>query len=456
MALAIPQLSDDENATFARLSAKVTRSDRELVRLEKYRDGEQRLRQMGLAVPPELRDFVTIINVPGMAVREPVARQDLRGFQRSNSDEVDKDMQEAWESNNMEAQSMLAHADARTFGRAFVSVSAGDVPDSPVITVESPIGMAVETDSRRRVISAGLRRWKGDDRAEYATMWMPGERLDLRRDQGLWTLEERVVSKSAPKLVPLVMLLNRQWQGRQAGRSEMSDVIGLTDAIARMITNMQVAGEALALPHRWAAGIDPADFVDDQGNPLPVWEAYMTAIRATANENAKFGSFATADLENFNAAVNNMLAWCGAMLGLPTRYMGQQTVNPAAEGAIIADEIRLIKNVEMMNRFDGAAWSWVMGLHEFFRTGEESSGNSIRAMWFNPATPTYSQRAEAVFKMTTGARPILSREGAWDELGWSEARKAKERAYFAAELDDPTIQLANRLLEGADASASNA
>ena len=37
------------------------------------------------------------------------------------------------------------------------------------------------------------------------------------------------------------------------------------------------------------------------------------------------------------------------MLGLPTRYMGQQTVNPAAEGAIVADEIRLIKNVELMN-----------------------------------------------------------------------------------------------------------
>lgn len=31
---------------------------------------------------------------------------------------------------------------------------------------------------------------------------------------------------------------------------------------------------------------------------------------------------------------------------------------------------------------------------------------------------------------------IVSREGAWDELGWSEARKAKERAYFDAEADD--------------------
>ena len=43
---------------------------------------------------------------------------------------------------------------------------------------------------------------------------------------------------------------------------------------------------------------------------------------------------------------------------------------------------------------------------------------------------------------------ILSREGAWDELGWSEARKAKERTYFDAEAIDPVIE---RVLRDADA-----
>jgi hypothetical protein len=34
---------------------------------------------------------------------------------------------------------------------------------------------------------------------------------------------------------------------------------------------------------------------------------------------------------------------------------------------------------------------------------------------------------------------VLSREGYWDELGWSEARKAKERAYLDAEAADPVL-----------------
>ena len=453
--LPMSRLGDDETAALSSLSSKITKAKSGLVRLANYRDGEQRLRQMGLAVPPELRDFETVVNIPGMAVREPVSRQDLRGFQRSGSDVIDEALRDAWEVNNMDAQSMLAHADARTFGRAFVSVGAGDDEQYPSIMVETPLGMAVEVDTRRNRIIAAARRWRGDDRVEYATLWLPGVRVDLHRHLGRWMIDERVAS-SAP-IVPLVMFLNRQWQNRRSGRTEMSDVIGMTDAIARMITNMQVAGETVALPHRWAAGIDPKEFFDESGQPLPLWEAYMTALRATSNPDAKFGSFATADLDNFNKAVNNMMAWCGAVLGLPTRYMGQQTVNPAAEGAIVADEIRLIKNVELMNRFDGAAWSWVMGLYEYFRTGETPARNDIRALWHNPATPTYSQRAEAVFKMTTGARPILSREGAWDELGWSEPRKARERAYLAAEMNDPTLQLANSLLNGmTDAAAGNA
>ena len=46
---------------------------------------------------------------------------------------------------------------------------------------------------------------------------------------------------------------------------------------------------------------------------------------------------------------------------------------------------------------------------------------------------------------------ILSREGVWDELGWDEARKDRERAYFAAEAADPAI---DRIMRGiSDAAA---
>ena len=67
--------------------------------------------------------------------------------------------------------------------------------------------------------------------------------------------------------------------------------------------------------------------------------------------------------------------------------------------------------------------------------------------WQDPATPTVAQREDALSKRR--AAGVLSREGYWDELGWSEARKAKERAYFEAEqISDPIVAATRNLAAG--------
>lgn len=463
--LPLSTLTEDERTLISRLRASSRREDRKLDLLAKYRDAEQRLLHMGLALPPELRMFETVINVPGMACRETSGRQELRTFQRldfpfseSESARARKQrlaaaqtLQESWEFNNLASQQIVTHMNARTFGRTFVSVGSNeDDPEQPLIRNESPQGLGYIVDTRKAQITAVFRQYQRPTNAamatpESGTLYLPTGTLHLEMTSGGWKIADR--DDHGLGVVPFVMFVNQPWVS--GGRSEMADVIGKTDAIARMITNMQATGETLALPHRWATGITEKDFVDQNGNPLPAWEAYMTVIKAVSNSDARFGSFDVAQLSNFNDAVNNMLAWCATELGLPTRYAGKETVNPASEGAIIADEIRLIKRVETMNRFDGDSWSWVMELRERFRTGKWPRRNSIRALWFNPATPTYSQRADAIVKLTSGATPILSREGAWDELGWSEERKARERAHFDAQLSSsPDAILAAKLTSG--------
>lgn len=465
--LPLSRLSDDERTLVARLRAIARREDRKLEVLEKYRDAEQRLKHMGLALPPELRRFETVINVPGMACRETAGRQELKSFERLDYAYSEGErprarkarlaasvtLQEGWEYNNLGSQQVITHMDCRTFGRTFVSVGTNkEEPEQPIVKNESPRGLGYIVDDYRSVLGAVFRQYRtpqafGATATTLGTLYLPDSTLWLEMTKGGWVVLERDDHKLGA--VPIVMFINQPW--KRAGRSEMQDVIGKTDAIARMITNMQATGETLALPHRWVSGVGKEDFVDQNGKPVPAWEAYMTAIRAFTSPDAKAGTFDTAQLSNFNDAVNNMLAWCATELGLPTRYAGQQTVNPATEGAIVADEFRLIKRVELMNRFDGDSWGWVMGLRERFRTGVWPRKNAIRAVWHNPATPTYSQRADAIVKLMSGATPILSREGAWDELGWSEERKARERANFAKQdaALNPDAALAAKLAAGA-------
>ena len=449
--LPLSKLTADESAIVSALERKIRRDERGLLRLERYRDAQQRIEHIGLAVPPELRRFEASINVPGMAVREVVNRQSLRAFVRSNGGEKpDGALTDAWQYNNLDSNSILCHKDARTYGRAFVAVGTNDEDsEQPLITVESARGMGVTIDKRRRRIVQALRRYEDDDRTRRATLYLPDATLHLVRKSTSWTIEDRDDHNFGK--VPLVMFLNDPSAGGFDGRSVMEDVIRKVDAITRMLTNTQIAGEVAAIPNNVIFGAEEDDFLDQDGHPVPAWEAYWTKLKAIANEKGHIDTLPPADLKNFTHVVDRFLVWCAIELGLPTRYAGMDTTNPASEGAVVADEFRLVKRVENINLVDGDAWAWVMSLHEEFRTGEAPEQNSIRALWHNPATPTYSQRVDGIMKMRSVG--LLSRQGAWDELGWSEERKQRELEYIAAEANDPTARLAQNLMAGLTGAA---
>ena len=59
----LSRLNDDEKGIVSKLAAKARKDDGPLTLLGRYRDGAQRLKHIGKAVPPELRMFETIVNV---------------------------------------------------------------------------------------------------------------------------------------------------------------------------------------------------------------------------------------------------------------------------------------------------------------------------------------------------------------------------------------------------------
>ena len=411
------------------ISAQATADDLN----SRYYEGRQRLTHMGLAVPPELRSFETVVNACRVTVDSIEQRQRVKTFMLPGEDVASSVLREHWDANNLDSESRLFHRDALIYGRAYAAVGSNeDDPEHPLITVESPLELTVRVDPRSRRISSALRLYGNgiDPDPTLATLYQPDSTSWLEKINGRWTEYDR--DDHGLGRVPIIMHLNRRRTGVWSGVTEMADVIPLVDAAARALTDMQLGLETLAVPKRYALGLSKGDFVDRDGNPLPVWEAYFGAVWATSNPEAKVGQLPAASMDNFHQTVNHYMSLIAAVTGLPERYLGQRSVNPAAEGAIRADESRLVLNVEGKNDAAGDAWAWVMGLAERIRTGEWLPANQIKTEWYDAGTPTFAQKADGVQKLH-GGQPILSREGAWDELGWSEARKDRERGYFEAE-----------------------
>lgn len=430
------RLSDDEASLLRSLRLRLSSLRAMHRKWDAYYQGTQEISSIGIAVPPQLRDFVFPLNWPRIVVDSVVQRQQVKSFSVPDDPAASAVLREMWEANNMESQQVLNHTETRVQGHGFVAVGTnGDDSEHPLITVESAKCMIARIDPRNGDVMAALRvyedAWCLTAAPQYETLYLPDCTIWLARQQGKWVVTDRDEHKLGR--VPVIQFVNRPRVGDYAGESEMADVVQPTDMAARAMLDLQIAMETHAVPGKYAVGVTNNSFIDPAtGKPASAIKTYFNSMLTSKNEHAKFGQFSASDLSNFKTVIDLLSEQVSAVSGLPMRYFGQNTANPAAEGAIRADESRLVKNVELKNLVDGDAWSKVMALAYRIREGRDLNANLVRCDWNDPATPTQAQKADAISKLV--AQGVVSREGAWDEMGWSEARKDKEREYFAREL----------------------
>jgi hypothetical protein len=442
-------LSDDEAATLTRLRGALTHCRRDLELLDAYYEGMQRLETLGMAVPPDLRRFVTVVNWPRIAADAIEERLDLTGFRLATSPEDDADLWRIWQANDLDEEAQLAHLDALVFGRSYATVGTNEADaGAPLIAVESPLEMIAERDPRTREVTAAARVVGGVSTVATvpvagqspvsatlylpdATVWLTGSSQGTR-----WVEEDRDEHRLGA--VPVVPLVNRGRLTQRNGVSEIADVLPLTDAAARALTNAQVATEVAAIPQRYVAGMSKGDFADQNGVPLPAWQAYFGAIWGTENADAKFGQFAAADLGNFTKIVDHYAQLVAGMKGLPVRYFGQNTANPPSADAIRSDEARLVKTCERRQQAWSGSWEMVMRLVRRLIDGDWNPDlKQLETQWRDPATPTRAQAADAAVKLH--AEGILPTEAVWEDLGYSAVRREKLREQFQAQRQDPIL-----------------
>jgi hypothetical protein len=443
-------LSSDERDTLNRLSGRIANRTSPDELLWRYYKGQQRMQHMGIALPPEMLVFETIVNWPRSYVDALRARMRMRSLFLPGEQAPSTALRETYEANNLDSESNLSHLDRFIYGRSFTMVGTNEEdPEHPLISVESPRQMAAEVDARRRRLKAVAKVYSADPTrpANNATLYLPDSTIWARRDGGRWVEENRDDHRLGR--VPGVMGLNRRLSGDWAGESEMTDIIPLTDAACRTLTNAGFAMETHAVPQKWVLGMAKGDFVDAEGKPIPVWESYFGAIWANENADAKVGQFTASDMANFEKMVNLYAQQASGLTGLPMRYFGQNTANPPSADGIRADESRLIRSAEMQCTEAGDQWGWVFAIAERFRTGEWVDGARIKVDWFDPATPTVAAMSDSAVKIRQAGGSL---RGMFSQMGWSDARIEQEMDWLAEEAVDQNVATIARTFQAGGAA----
>ena len=228
----------------------------------RYYLGRQRVEQLGMAIPPSMRKFLVVANWPRVVVDTMRSRQRMRSMMLAGEDTVNPQLLAARRATNLDAHLAMFETDVLVYGRGFLSCGSNEAAaGSPLVRAESPRQMVAEVDIRTETMLAAARFYGTDEQTgatpTNVTLYLPEVTVWVARGgDGRWVEVDR--DPHGLGRVPIVMHLNRRMSGEWAGESEMSDIIPITDAAARSLTNMQFAQESHGIPRMWMTEIGRA------------------------------------------------------------------------------------------------------------------------------------------------------------------------------------------------------
>ncbi len=412
-----------------RLIERLTSRKKSIDILEQYHAGTHKLQ---FASPQFEQTFGELFahladNWMELVVSAAAERLGVTGFRFGDSSDADDAAWKIWQRNNMDAESSLAMTDAIKLGTSYAIVGADD-DGKAIINIDHPADAITESyPMQPRKIRVGLRRWV---EADGTTVVLLATETTTYR----WTLKgsaysRPVVTPNQLGVVPIVPIRNNPctyrdqsgWRERR-GVSDIDQVIGLNDAIDKLLMDMLVASEYAAFRQRYVTGMEiPVD--PSTGEPLvDQWKAALNRIWIAEDPATKFGEFEATNLENYTKAVAMVLQHLSAQTRTPPHYLIGQIVNASGD-ALKAAETGLVAKVRGKQIVFGDDWEDVMRL-AFLVENDTARATDMNAetIWRDPETRSQAEVTDSVIKLKTIGVPLAV---LLEEYGFSPQKIAR-------------------------------
>jgi Phage portal protein, SPP1 Gp6-like len=362
----------------------------------------------------------------GLVVDSVLNRLEVTGIS-SGDKSIDDALMEIWGSNDMGAESKLAHNASLVSGRSFALVWP-DEKGEPEIQLDNCSQMAVQyvSGSRRKRVAA-MRSWEEGSKL-YATLYRAdglykyvASSEDNRRRLDNVTWEKREVEdedwplENPFNVVPVVELpVNRRLKPGEFGyaRGEFEHCTSLIDRINLLTFLGLVVAFYMGFPLRGVIGekIRREVLKDDSGEPIldaagaeqfrqiPLFDPQAGGLFQLENANAAISEYKAADRGNLNIYAE--LDQLAAVTHTPRHYLplAQGMTNLSAD-AIRASEGSLIAKIPTHKSSLGSGWEGVLRLGGLMSEDEIVLPETAELQWSDHETRSLAERADAAVKL---------------------------------------------------------
>lgn len=389
---------------------------------ETYYDGKNRLKDLQISLPPQLRTVETVVGWPAKAVDMLAARSIFDGFTFANG-ETSPQLERVLAQNQFKNLYRETVTSELINSCAFITVSAGKPGEPPVvISAYTAENAAAIWDGRKKRIKAGLAIVKHGQDVEIIYMYTDMAVIEITESGK--QAQARYIPHNAgrPLMEPLRYAPSL---ARPFGKSRISRaVMSITDSAVRAALRTEVAAEFFTTPQKYLLGVDENVLGD-----MTQWEAYIGQILAIGTnqdgQTPQFGQLSQMTMEPHISYMRSLAARFAGETGIPVSSLGVVSDNPSSAQAIYAAKEDLITDAELLNSTNGESLRNVALLTMSIMTGTPVNGLPDDALYVaprfkNPAIPSVVSQADAMSKMIAAIPWLAETDVALEEFGFSD------------------------------------
>lgn len=443
--LRIDNVTDDELRTIRELLGTWNNCRGKNIKRSLYYDSEQSFKDLGLTLPPQLKNAKFYLGWATMAVRKAAIRSQFEGLRLPGSEDP-FELGAILDANNFGLELSQGIVSAYKHGVSLVTVAKGDTGEAPVqIQSHSAESCAALYDRRRRRISAALTISAiAEDKPSEFLVYLPTMVLRCARTQiGRWWAE-RIPNPIGRTLV--APLTYDPQLGKPFGRSRITNpVMSLTDMAVRAYVRMEGNAEFYSSPQLAILGMseDATEGLSDSKKFKLAMDRLLALTRDENDNLPELKQLQQATMTPHSDMLRTVASAFSGETGIPLSSLGIIHDNPSSAEAMRAAEHDLLIDVTYQNKFVLAtAVKEVATLAIMVRDGLTEAPEEawkLSARFSDPEFRSTSANADAYVKIA-GANPEIASsavllETVFDEDQVERLVEDKKKAAAGARLD---------------------
>lgn len=418
-------------------------------------------KELGIAVPPQLRDLEQVVGWSAKAVDMLANRSQFEGFVTAE-EAVANALSSVVADNRLKRAYRKGCKSQLELCCSFITVT-DDGNKKPVIRLYPAMAASAIWDYAANAIKAGLvivdySKVNNTQSPSWVDVFTQDAVITIKAtDTQGWIAEYKPHSmgRCLMEAMPFEASLARPFGKSRISRS----VMNITDDAMRASVRSEIAGEFFTSPQKYLLGVKSDPF-----EKTTKWDAYIgnifTISKDDNGDTPEFGQLSQGSMQPHIDYIRSLAARFSGETNVPLNTLGVINDNPSSAEAIYAAKEELIIDAQNLNADNGEALKDVAYMALAIVNGtdystERARGYGLQPRFKNPAMPSLVSQADAAIKIATAAPWFAESNVFLEELGFSEdvvQRLETQRRQYQADqiLNSVALEVTNGQSSGTD------